>query len=70
MTPPHPVWSARAVVRALATRDLKARYKQSALGPLWTIFQPLALLGARGRVDESQFRMGLGEILHRDALVA
>jgi len=33
-----------ALLRALATRDLKARYKQSALGPAWVIFQPLALL--------------------------
>ncbi len=34
------------ILRALATRDLKARYKQSFLGPAWVVFQPLALLGA------------------------
>ncbi len=34
------------LIRALATRDLKARYKQSALGPAWVVFQPLALLAA------------------------
>jgi lipopolysaccharide transport system permease protein len=34
------------ILRALATRDLKARYKQSFLGPAWLVFQPLALLGA------------------------
>lgn len=34
------------VVRVLASRDLKIKYKQSLLGPLWLIFQPLALLGA------------------------
>jgi lipopolysaccharide transport system permease protein len=34
------------VIRVLAVRDLKARYKQSLLGPLWIGFQPLALLGA------------------------
>ena len=34
------------LVRALASRDLKARYKQSALGPAWVVFQPLALLAA------------------------
>jgi ABC-type polysaccharide/polyol phosphate export permease len=33
-------------VRALASRDLKGRYKQSALGPAWVVFQPLALLAA------------------------
>jgi ABC-type polysaccharide/polyol phosphate export permease len=35
-----------ALVRALASRDLKVRYKQSALGPAWVVFQPLALLAA------------------------
>ncbi len=34
------------LVRVLASRDLKARYKQSALGPAWVVFQPLALLAA------------------------
>jgi lipopolysaccharide transport system permease protein len=34
------------LIRALAGRDLKARYKQSFLGPAWIVFQPLALLGA------------------------
>jgi lipopolysaccharide transport system permease protein len=32
------------VVRVLASRDLKVKYKQSLLGPLWLFFQPLALL--------------------------
>ena len=32
------------VIRVLAMRDLKARYKQSLLGPIWIAFQPLALL--------------------------
>lgn len=34
------------VIRVLAIRDLKARYKQSLLGPIWIGFQPLALLAA------------------------
>lgn len=34
------------VVRVLAARDFKLKYQQSLLGPLWLIFQPLALLGA------------------------
>ena len=34
------------VIRTLASRDLKIRYKQSMLGPLWLVFQPLALLAA------------------------
>jgi len=32
------------IVRTLAARDFKVKYKQSALGPLWLVFQPLALL--------------------------
>lgn len=32
------------VVRVLVARDFKVKYKQSVLGPLWLIFQPLALL--------------------------
>jgi lipopolysaccharide transport system permease protein len=34
------------VIRVLAFRDLKARYKQSLLGPIWILFQPVAMLGA------------------------
>lgn len=32
------------LIRVISVRDLKARYKQSLLGPLWIAFQPLALL--------------------------
>jgi ABC-type polysaccharide/polyol phosphate export permease len=32
------------VVRVLAVRDFKAKYKQAILGPLWLILQPIALL--------------------------
>jgi ABC-type polysaccharide/polyol phosphate export permease len=34
------------IVRVLAARDLKVKYKQSLLGPLWLVFQPVALLAA------------------------
>jgi lipopolysaccharide transport system permease protein len=44
------------LVRALASRDLKARYKQSALGPAWVVFQPLALLAA--------FSVGFRSVAH------
>jgi lipopolysaccharide transport system permease protein len=40
----------------LAKRDLKARYKQSLLGPAWVIFQPLALLAA--------FSIGFRSVAH------
>ena len=44
------------LIRALASRDLKARYKQSALGPAWVVFQPLALLAA--------FTIGFNGVAH------
>ena len=34
------------VIRVLAARDFKVKYKQSLFGPLWLVFQPLALLAA------------------------
>jgi ABC-type polysaccharide/polyol phosphate export permease len=46
------------LIRTLATRDLKARYKQSALGPAWVLFQPLALLAA--------FTVGFRGVVHVD----
>jgi lipopolysaccharide transport system permease protein len=46
----------RPLIRALASRDLKARYKQSALGPAWVVFQPLALLAA--------FSVGFRSVAH------
>jgi lipopolysaccharide transport system permease protein len=33
-----------AVIEVIASRNFKIKYKQSVLGPLWLVFQPLALL--------------------------
>ena len=38
------ILSDHQIISVLAARDLKVRYKQSLLGPLWLVFQPLALL--------------------------
>jgi lipopolysaccharide transport system permease protein len=35
-----------SVVQVLASRDFKVKYKQSLLGPIWLVFQPVALLAA------------------------
>lgn len=35
-----------AVIRVLAARDFRVKYKQSILGPIWLVIQPLALLAA------------------------
>jgi lipopolysaccharide transport system permease protein len=34
----------RQFISVLAARDLKVKFKQSLLGPIWLVFQPLALL--------------------------
>ena len=39
-----------AVLRQLTARDFRSKYKQSLLGPLWPIIQPLGLLVAFGIV--------------------
>lgn len=40
------VWAARRLVRTLAERELRARYKQAALGFAWAIVTPVALMVA------------------------
>jgi lipopolysaccharide transport system permease protein len=40
------LWREAPVIRVLAARDFKVKYKQSMLGPLWLVFQPVALLVA------------------------
>lgn len=36
------VWHYRELIGYMAARDLKVRYKQTALGAFWAVFQPLA----------------------------
>ena len=38
--------SAWPVARVIGARDIKIKYKQSALGPLWLLLQPLGILAA------------------------
>lgn len=39
------LWRYRGLLRTLAIRDLKVRYKQTALGVVWVVFQPFAAAG-------------------------
>jgi lipopolysaccharide transport system permease protein len=39
------IWRFRELVLTLASRDLKLRYKQTALGVIWVVLQPLAAAG-------------------------
>jgi ABC-type polysaccharide/polyol phosphate export permease len=38
------LWSARALITALAERDIRARYKQHVLGAAWVIVTPIMLM--------------------------
>jgi ABC-type polysaccharide/polyol phosphate export permease len=38
------LWHARALVRTLAERDFRVRYKQTVLGVAWAVLTPLALM--------------------------
>jgi lipopolysaccharide transport system permease protein len=40
------IWATRRVGSMLGWRDMKTKYKQSALGPLWLVLQPLGMLAA------------------------
>lgn len=40
----HEVWSQRELLYYLTWRDFKVRYKQTALGALWAIIQPLMMM--------------------------
>ena len=39
------VWRFRDLMMALAGRDVKLRYKQTALGVIWVVLQPLMAAG-------------------------
>ena len=38
------LWQGRDIVRAFAVRSLRLRYRQTLLGVVWAVVQPLALL--------------------------
>ena len=40
------LWTTRRVAWMIAVRDIKAKYKQAALGPLWLLIAPLGMLAA------------------------
>src|SRR3954468_12257298 len=39
-------WTSRGVARMIGLRDVKTKYKQAALGPLWLLIGPLGMLAA------------------------
>lgn len=40
------LWTTRGVAKMLGLRDVKVKYKQAALGPLWLVIAPLGMLAA------------------------
>lgn len=40
------IWSTRRVTTMVGVRDIRVKYKQAALGPLWLLLAPLGLLAA------------------------
>src|SRR3954470_12119045 len=40
------LWTSRRVARMIGQRDMKVKYKQAALGPLWLLIGPLGMLVA------------------------
>ena len=38
------LWGTRKVARIIGLRDIKVKYKQAALGPLWLVIAPLGML--------------------------
>lgn len=44
--PLRELWTSREVTRILGLRDITVKYKQSALGPVWLLIQPLGTLAA------------------------
>jgi len=42
----HSLWEYRDLLRFLTWRDVKVRYKQTALGVTWALIQPLLVMGA------------------------
>lgn len=51
----------RDLIRALVARELKVRYRRSAIGFLWTMLQPLMMMAVLGVVFSSIFRFEFPE---------
>lgn len=56
------LWRHRGLLWALASRDIKLRYRQTALGVLWVVFQPLLGAGIFAFVFGSVAKLDSGNI--------
>ncbi|WP_354639011.1 ABC transporter permease [Kitasatospora camelliae] len=60
----HELWAARELVRALAERDLRARYKQAVLGFAWAVLTPLALCAIFTLVFQRAVKIDTGAVAY------
>lgn len=56
------VWTTLPVAWMVGRRDMKIKYKQSALGPLWLVLQPLAMLIAIGVAFSAVTDVSTGDV--------
>jgi lipopolysaccharide transport system permease protein len=56
------IWTFRELFAAFLTRDIKVRYKQTILGVLWVIIQPLVTAGAFALIFGGVAKMPVGEM--------
>jgi lipopolysaccharide transport system permease protein len=56
------LWRFRDLLRALAVRDIKLRYRQTVLGVLWVVLQPLAGAGIFAFVFGRVARLTSGDV--------
>jgi ABC-type polysaccharide/polyol phosphate export permease len=56
------LWTTWPVSRVIGARDMKVKYKQSALGPVWLFLQPAAILGAMAIVFTGVTKVNTGGV--------
>jgi len=56
------LWAYRELFTFLVWRDIKVRYAQTVLGAIWTVFQPLALMGVYAYAFTRLARIGTGSV--------
>jgi ABC-type polysaccharide/polyol phosphate export permease len=56
------LWAAREVVRSLAEREFRVRYKQAILGVAWALLTPLALMVIFGLLFSRVARVDTGDV--------
>lgn len=56
------LWTTARIARIIGTRDIRAKYKQAALGPLWLVLAPMGMLVAIVVAFSSVTHVGTGGV--------